>query len=184
MFKFKRIKRNKKGVSIAEIIAATAILGLAISTLSSAIYSSYKGTLRAEQYLLAEQISKTYTSMLSKEITKAKLASSSLENHPKASKTGDEYYYVTICDSSATAEQKQLFASLVNDSTTSYCYNALFNTSTDYLPLELNGQEYTCESVKIEIQVFNKSFGYYSLKTTVSYSGDREVTYDRTCFAQ
>ena len=67
------IKKNKKGVSLAELIASIVIISLASTTITTMVITSHRGQLRASQYVLANEIAKTYDSMLARDITKANL---------------------------------------------------------------------------------------------------------------
>ncbi len=161
-----------------EIVAAIFIIGLASSTLTSMIMSSYSGTLKAEQYVLAREIARTYDSLIIKEITKEKIKSCSIDEQKQKSDATNNYF-TTICGSDASTST--VFGSLV-DTSTSYTYKALFNSAST-TPIQLNNNVYDHNNVKVEIQIYSKTFGYYTLKTSVSYLG-KEVTYEAVHLAE
>ena len=67
------IKNNKKGVSLVELLAAITIIGIASTTITSIIITSHRGQIKAQQYVLANEMAKTYDAILSKDIRKSKL---------------------------------------------------------------------------------------------------------------
>lgn len=156
-------KSNKKGFSILEIVAAIFIIGLATSTLTSAIMSSYSAVAKAGSYVVANEVSQTYSVFTSNEITKEMIA------------TKEKDYIVIICDR-GNEDAKSACAALLG--TASFTYKALYeNVST----LSLNGYAYNASRIKMEIEVKNNTYGIYKLTTTVFYS-NREVSYAHTFY--
>ena len=88
------IRKNKKGVSLAELLAAIAIISVASTTITSMVITSYKGQLRAQQYVLANEIAKTYDSMLARDVTKSNLQAIN-ENEFKNEDPNEKYISVS-----------------------------------------------------------------------------------------
>jgi prepilin-type N-terminal cleavage/methylation domain-containing protein len=165
-----KLFRNKKGVSLFEMIAAIAILGIASSTLTSMIITSYRGQLRAQQYVLAEEIAKTYEAMLAKDIDKNKLGSITADE-------GSDYKTFTS-DATDKALMKSITRTVVvgENEYTSDIYNYLYGSGT----LQLNGKKYDINNVTVRIRVLNAEWAYYKTEVSVTYSNDRQVTYSGT----
>ena len=177
------IKKNKKGVSLAELLAAIAIIGVASSSITSMVITSYKGQLRATEYVLANEIAKTYDSVLAREIKKEKLSDITWPDSSDktyvvvggfdATVTGglnDGTKLNTITGGSYGTIYKYLYGN-PNDPNDTNCY------------FKLNDKQFDKNNVKIEIYMISPTFGYYKTRVTVKYSTDREVTIDGTHFS-
>ena len=180
------IKKNKKGVSLAELIAAIAIIGIASTTITSMVITSYKGQLRAQQYVLANEIAKTYDAVLARDIKKAKLIDSSITWPASSSKT---YVIVGGYDATATGgiNPGTILNTITGGSKDSDIYKYLYGNEADPTDtncyFRLNNKQFDKSNVKIEIYMISQNFGYYKTRITVKYSTDREVTYDGTHFS-
>lgn len=166
------VKKNKKGVSMAELLAAIAIISIASTSITSMVITSYKGQLRASQYVLAKEIAKTYDSMLARDIQKTNLQE--IDDSLIASTDPDDKY-VTI--------SQELLQKLVKINDTEYApvYNYLYGTdTTDHF--QLNNMIFDYNNVELRIYVISKSFGYFKTTITVTYQNDRQVTYSGTHF--
>ena len=146
-----KLKINKKGFSLVEIIAAISILGVASTAITSMIINSYRGQLRAQQHLLAEEIAKTYDTMLARDTKKANLKTIGQEMLDNMTKDSE-------------GNHSPIYQSLYSE------------TITDHF--KLNDAYYDASNVEIKIYMVNASWGIYKTKITVSYSTDRQVTYD------
>lgn len=172
------IKKNKKGVSLAELVAAIAIIGLASTTITTMVITSYKGQLRANRYVLANEIAKTYDAMLARDVTKANLKAipkSELQNED----TSDKYVVVSktllqkmtkITDEGGTTTYGPVYGYLWDDN-----QNAHF---------KLNNISFDHNNVEIKIYVISQDFGYFKTEVTVTYQEDRKVTYSGTHFKE
>lgn len=170
------IKKNKKGVSLAELLAAIAIIGIASSTITSMVITSYKGQLRAQQYVLANEIAKTYDAVLARDIKKAKLIDPSITWPASSEKT-----YV-IVGGIGDENNGAYLNTITGGDGSSDIYKYLYGTeSNDHF--QLNGKVFDSSNVKIEVYMISQNFGYYKTRITVTYSSDREVTYDGTHFS-
>jgi len=169
------IKKNKKGVSLAELMAAIIIIGLASTTITSMVITSAKGQARAQQYVLANEIAKTYDSMLARDISRTNLASID-DSQLKNDDPNDKYVVVS----------KELMQKLVKINDTEYApvYNYLWSDDSNS-HFRLNSQTFDSTNVEIKIYVISKNFGYFKTEVTVSYnSNNRQVTYSGTHFAE
>lgn len=168
------IKKNKKGVSLAELLAAIAIIGIASTAITSMVINSYKGQLRATQYLLANEIAKTYDSMLARDINKANLQSI---DDSLITSTDPDDKYITI--------SQELLQKMVKINDTEYApiYNYLYGANTtDHF--QLNNMTFDHNNVELRIYVISKNFGYFKTAITVTYQNDRQVTYNGTHFTE
>ena len=174
------VKKNKKGVSLAELIAAIVIIGLASTTITSMVITSYKGQLRAQQYVLANEIAKTYDAVLARDIKKAKLKDDTITWPASSEKT---YVIVGGFDESKTSglNDGTILNTITGGEGSSNIYKYLYGTETDHF--QLNGKVFDKNNVKIEIYMISENFGYYKTKITVKYSTNREVTIDGTHFS-
>ena len=162
------IKLNKKGASLVELMAAIAILGIASTTITSMIITSYKGQLRAQQYLLAQEIAKTYDSMLARDVKKANLKTIGQDAFASTD-PNDKYIDITAemldnMTKDAEGNHAPVYLSLYSD------------TQTDHF--KLNDHYYDYSNVKIRIYMVNADWGIYKTDITVSYMNDRQVTYN------
>lgn len=164
------IKKNKKGVSLAELLAAIAIIGIASTTITSMVITSYKGQIRAQQYVLANEIAKTYDSMLARDITKKNLQE--IADAKITNEDPDEKYVLVTEDT-----LKDLVKTDIPDDPYGQVYNCLYVSH-----FELNGMSFDHSNVEIKIYVISKSFGYFKTNVTVTYQGNRQVTYSGTHF--
>lgn len=163
-----KLKINKKGFSLVEIIAAISILGVASTAITSMIINSYRGQLRAQQHLLAEEIAKTYDTMLARDTKKANLKTIGQDAFA-SSDPNDKYIVIT----------QEMLDNMTKDSEGNHSpiYQSLYSeTITDHF--KLNDAYYDASNVEIKIYMVNASWGIYKTKITVSYSTDRQVTYD------
>ena len=164
------IKKNKRGVSLVELIAAIIIISLASTTITSMVITSYKGQIRAQQYVLANEMAKTYDSMLARDITKKNLQE--IADAKITNEDPDEKYVVVTEDT-----LKDLVKTDIPDDPYGQVYNYLYVSH-----FELNGMTFDHSNVEIKIYVISKSFGYFKTDVTVTYQGDRQVTYSGTHF--
>ena len=175
------VKKNKKGVSMLELLAAITIIGIASTTITSTIINSHKGQIRAQQYLLASEIAKTYDAVLSKDIKKSKLGDSSITWPDKSSKT-----YVVIGGFDATQTDGYNSGTVLNiitgGNSNSNIYRYIYGEN-DEDHFTLNDRTFDKTNVRIEIYMVSTYFGYYKTRITVKYSTDREVVYDGTHFS-
>ena len=185
------IRKNKKGVSLAELLAAIAIIGLASTSITTMVITSHKGQLKAQQYVLATEIAKTCDAVLARDIKKSKLDvknSSSVSIWP----TSSSKTYISIAgfgyDDSTTSPTVGIDnGDILNvitggtETSPSTLYKYLFGGANDNF--QLNGKTFNKDNVNIEIYMISASFGYYKTRITVKYSADREVTYDGTHFS-
>ena len=163
-----KLIKNKKGFSLAELIAAISIIAVASTTITSMIITSYKGQLRGQERLLAEQMAKTYESMFARDMKVA-----NLKNVSDALIAPDD---VTV-DKFKTVNSELLNTlTIKEDGTSAQVYLALYGANPNDR-FRFNDKVYDSSNVKIRIYVINKEFGYYKTQVTVSYSNDRTVTY-------
>ena len=187
------IKKNKKGLSVIELVAAIAIIGIASSSITATIITAHKGQLRAQQYVLANEIAKTYDAVLARDIEKAKLDIKK-KNAATVSiwPTSSTKTYINIAGydydntgSSPTAgfDNGEILNIITGGTSTNHStiHNYLFGGENDHF--KLNDKVFDQTNVKIEIYMISASFGYYRTRITVKYSTDREVTYDGTHFS-
>ena len=175
------LKKNKRGVSLAELIAAIVIIGLASTTITSMVITSYKGQLRAQQYVLASEIAKTYDAVLARDIKKAKLKDDTLTWPAMSEKT---YVVVGGYDyvNAAGDNDGGILNTITGGESSAEIYKYLYGEGEgDHF--QLNGKQFDKNNVKIEIYMISENFGYYKTKITVKYSTDREVTVDGTHFS-
>ncbi len=168
------IKKNKRGVSLAELMAAIVIIGLASTSITSMVITSYKGQLTAQKYVLANEIAKTYDSMLARDITKANLQAiddSLLKNDDPT----DKYVVVT-----QALMQKM---TKINDTDYAPVYYYLWSEDPNS-HFKLNSLTFDHTNVEIKIYVISKSFGYFKTEISVTYHKDRQVTYSGTHFKE
>ncbi len=168
------IKKNKKGVSLAELIAAIVIIGLASTSITSMVIISARGQVRAQQYVLANEIARTYDSMLARDIKRSNLLEiddSLLTNDDP----NDNYVVVT----------KELMQKLVKVNETEYAPVYYYLWSNDQnAHFQLNNMVFDNSNVEIKIYVISKSFGYFKTEITVTYGNTRQVTYNGTHFKE
>ena len=168
------IKKNKKGVSLAELMAAIVIIGLSSTTITTMIITSHKGQVRATQYLLANEIARTYDSMLARDITKANLQAINDAALINADDPTNKYVVVTQTLLQQMVRTEDGYAPVYN-----YLYGA--NTEDHF---QLNGLVFDSSNVKLKIYVISKNFGYFKTEITVTYSNGRQVTYNGTHFKE
>ena len=175
------IKKNKKGVSVAELIAAIMIIGLASTSITTMIITSQKGQIRAQEYLLASEMAKTYDAILSKDIKKAKLGDNTITWPDKATKS---YVIVGGYDATETTGYNSgtILNTITGGSGSSDIYRYLYSEAPED-HFTLNSKTFDKTNVKIEVYMISTRFGYYKTRITVKYSNDREVTYDGTHFS-
>lgn len=161
------IKLNKKGVSLVELIASIIIIGIASTTITSMVITSYKGQLRATQYQLAKEVAKTYDSMLSRDTIRANVRELGMDAF--ASSDPDDKYIVLsqdlLRDMTLTEDSDETHISPIYDS----LYSVGFT---------LNGKKYDSSNVSIRIKMLNTTLCYYLTEVTVEYQNDRQVTYN------
>ena len=168
------IKKNKKGVSLAELIAAIVIISLASTTITTMVITSYRGQLRASQYVLANEIAKTYDSMLARDITKANLQAINDAALVNADDPSNKYVVVT---------QELLQQMVRTEDGYGPVYNYLYGANTqDHF--QLNNMVFDNTNVELKIYVISKNFGYFKTEVTVKYQSDRQVTYNGTHFKE
>ena len=183
------IKKNKKGVSLAELLAAIVIIGIASTTITSMVITSHKGQLRAQQYVIANEIAKTYDAVLARDIKKASLDLKKKNATESLWPASSSKSYITIAgfDYSSTDaggyDDGEILDVITGGTTTTHSsiYKYLYGESTDHF--QLNGKAFDKANVKIQVYMISASFGYYKTRITVKYSTDREVTYDGTHFS-
>ena len=167
------LKLNKKGVSLVELIAAIIIIGIASTTITSMIITSYKGQLRAQQYVLANEIAKTYDSMLARDIRLANIQ----DIDDSAFTPADGEKYVTVSGSLLRAMTK------IDESTDSSVYKYLFSDNpADHF--NLNGKYFDSSNVTIKLQLISKKLCFFKTEIIVNYSNDRQVTYNGTHYKE
>ncbi|MBP5446315.1 MAG: hypothetical protein J6Y28_09110 [Acholeplasmatales bacterium] len=170
-----KLAKNKKGVSMTEIIAAIVIIGLSSTTLTSMVITSYRGQLRAQEYVLAEEMAKTYDSMLSRDIKRANLKTIEAIRFKNQDDSTEKF---VVVDESLLQDMTK-----ISDTEDSPTYLSLYSQSTtDHF--QLNDNYYDATNVNIQIYMINADFGYYKTKVTISYSNDRQVTYNGTHFSE
>ena len=167
------IRKNKKGVSLAELLAAIAIISVASTTITSMVITSYKGQLRAQQYVLANEIAKTYDSMLARDVTKSNLQAIN-ENEFKNEDPNEKYISVSQELLQKMVKVGDGYAPVYN-----YLYGA---NQTDHF--QLNGKVFDSSNVEIKVYMISQSFGYFKTQITVTYQNDRQVTYSGTHFTE
>lgn len=168
------IRKNKKGLSIAELIAAIAIIGLASTTITSIVITSYRGQLRAQQYVLAKEIAKTYDSMLARDVSRANLQT--IDDSLLVNDDPNDKYVVV----SQTLLQKM---TKINETEFAPIYTYLYGSNTtDHF--QLNDMVFDNSNVELKIYVLSKNFGYFKTVITVTYQGNRQVTYNGTHFTE
>ena len=161
-------KKNKKGVSLVELLASIVIISLASSTITTMVITSYKGQIRAQQYILANEIAKTYDSMLAKDITKDNLAAIP---STELSSTG----FVDISEDLL----KKLGKTTDPNHQYGQTYDCLYVTH-----FSLNGTTFDETNVRLRIHMISQSFAYFKTEIIVTYQGDRQVTYSGTHFKE
>lgn len=167
------IKKNRKGMSIAELIAAIIIIGVASTTITTMVITSYKGQLRAQQYVLANEIAKTYDSMLARDIRLSNIQS--MEDSAFTPAEGEKYKEVS--DTMLRAMTK------IDDATDAPVYKYLYSaTLSDHF--NLNGKYFDSSNVQIKIRLINKKLCFFKTEVTVTYSNDRQVTYNGTHYKE
>ena len=168
------IRKNKKGLSIAELIAAIAIIGLASTTITSIVITSYRGQLRAQQYVLAKEIAKTYDSMLARDVSRTNLQT--IDDSLLVNDDPNDKYVVV----SQTLLQKM---TKINETEFAPIYTYLYGSNTaDHF--QLNDMVFDNSNVQLKIYVLSKNFGYFKTEITVTYQGNRQVTYNGTHFTE
>jgi len=166
------IKKNKKGVSLAELIASITIIGIASTTITTMVITSYRGQLRAQKYLLATEMAKTYDSMFARDITKANLQEMNDSVFVNQDDPNEKYVTVTAAMLQQLVKTEDGFAPIYN-----YLYSS--NTNDHF---QLNGTVFDSSNVELKIYMISKNFGYFKTKVIVTYNGDRQVAYDGTHF--
>ncbi len=168
------IKNNKKGVSLAELIASIVIISIASTTITTMVITSYRSQLRAQKYLLATEMAKTYDSMLARDITKANLQAISDSAFINTDDSTDKYVTVT---------QELLQQMVRTEDGYAPIYNYLYGTnSADHF--QLNGVIFDNSNVTLKIYMISKNFGYFKTEVIVTYNGDRQVAYNGTHFKE
>ena len=154
--------KNKKGVSLAELVAAIVIIGLASTTLTSMIITTHRGQLRATDYLLANEVANTYLSVFSRDVQKANL--STIEASAITS-TDQNDKYITV--------SQELLSSLTKVGTEeSQTYKLMYDTTSS---LTLNGKKYNSSNVTIRFHLINIKVGFET-QVIVTYGTSKAVT--------
>ena len=163
-----KFKKNKKGVSLVELMAAIIIIGLASTTITTMIITSYKGQLRATQYQVAREMAKTYDSLLSRDTIRANVRNMGMTPFT-SSDPNDKYITLTpeLIENMTKTEDRPY----------SPIYNYLYSTNTND-HFVLNGKTYDSSNVTIRIKMLNTSMCYYQTEVIVTYQEDRQVTYN------
>ncbi|MCR5308152.1 MAG: hypothetical protein K6E24_04070 [bacterium] len=177
------IKKNKKGVSMAELLAAIVIIGISSTTITSMVITSYKGQLRAQQYVMANEMAKTYDAILARDIKLNKLTDESI-TWPTLSEK--KYVVVGGFDETATTTNfintGSILDTITGGSANSSIYKYLYsNNANDHF--QLNNTVFNKSNVKLEIYMISAKLGYYKTRVTIKYSTNREVTYDETHYS-
>ena len=173
-----KLVKNKRGFSLAEMLAAIVIVGVASTTITSMIITSYRGQIRAQQYLLANEIAKTYDAVLARDINREKLKDKYAILKPADDAT-DKYYTFDNTD-----EKKLLLQYITqrSDGTNSEIYNYLYGSGEG--KLQLNDTVYDINNVSIRLYVISANvYSYFKTEITVTYSNTRQVTYSGTHFS-
>ena len=173
-----KLVKNKRGFSLAEMLAAIAIVGIASSTITTMIITSYRGQIRAQQYVLANEIAKTYDAVLARDINREKLKDKYAILKPADDAT-DKYYTFDNTD-----EKKQLLQYITQRSNgaDSEIYTYLYGA--DENKLQLNGMTYDINNVSVRLYVISaNAYSYFKTEITVTYSNTRQVTYSGTHFS-
>lgn len=163
-----KLTRSKIGVSLVELIAAIVIIGIASTTITSMIITSYRGQLRATQYQVAREIAKTYDSMLSRDTIRANVREMGMDAFKDSSNPDEKYISITsdiLKNMTKTEDSDDTHVSPVYD-----CYYGSGFT--------LNGNTFDSSNVSIKIKMINTSLCYYLTEVTVTYQNDRQVTYN------
>jgi len=160
--------KNKKGVSLAELMAAIVIIGLASTTLTSMIITSARGQSRATQYLLAKEVANTYNSMFCRDIQQANLAD--IEASTFVSSDPNDKYI--------TVSQNLLSRMTKVGTEQSQTYNFLYDTSSAFT---LNGEKFDSSNVTLRVQLISYQVGFRT-EVIVRYSQNRTVTTNDTIF--
>lgn len=160
--------KNKKGVSLVELMAAIIIIGLSTTTLTSMIITSARGQSRATAYLLAKEVANTYNAMFCRDIQQANLvdidASSFVSSDPN--------------DKFVTVSQDLLNRMTKIGTETSQTYKFLYDTSSAFT---LNGNKYDNTNVTLRVQLISYQVGFRT-EVIVHYSNTRTVTANATQF--
>jgi len=160
--------KNKKGVSLAELMAAIVIVGLASTTLTSMIITTARGQARATQYLLAKEVANTYNTMLCRDIQQANLADIEASTFV-SSDPNDKYITVS----------QDLLSRMTRVGTEqSQIYNFLYDTSSNFT---LNGVKYNSSNVTLRVQLISYQVGFRT-EVIVRYNNNRTVTANDTIF--
>ena len=169
------IRKNKKGVSMAELIASIVVISLASTSITAMVITSYKGQLRATQYLMANEMAKTYDAMLARDVLKsnlAKIPAAELKNEDP----NDKYVVVT-----QDLLQKMTKYTVNNETQYGPVYGFLWSDDANF---KLNSTTFNHSNVQIKMYVISQEFGYFKTEVTVTYQGDRQVTYSGTHFKE
>ncbi|MCR5462212.1 MAG: prepilin-type N-terminal cleavage/methylation domain-containing protein [bacterium] len=163
-----KIKKNKKGVSLVELIAAIIIIALASTTITTMIITSYRGQVRAAEYQVAKEMAKTYDSLLARDTIRKNVREMGMT--PFTSDDPEDKYVTVsaeLLESMTKTEERPL----------SPVYNYLFGENpNDHFTL--NGQTFDSTNVTIRIRMLSTSMCYYQTEIIVSYNRDRQVTYN------
>ena len=163
-----KLFKNRKGVSLAELMAAIVIIGLASTAITTMIITSYKGQLNATKYNLAKQMAKNYDTMLTRDIIYNNLTTMGDDAFKSAD---DSDKYITL--NSDLIDRM----TVKSDGTHSPIYSYLYD---DTVNLELNGKVFNSSNVTIRIHMISVTMGYYRTQVIVKYNDTREVTYNGT----
>lgn len=164
------------------MLAAIVIIGLASTTITTTIITAHKSQIRGQQYILANEIAKTYDAVLARDINNANKGKSEIpwnESLPKD--------YVVVGGYDCTSTTGELLQNLTKITTQtgsvdSPIYKYLYSGNDDDC-FRLNNNKFDKTNVKIEIYMMSSIHGFYKTRITVKYSTDRQVTYDGTHFA-
>ena len=149
-------------------------MGFASTAITSMVITSYRGQIRAQKYVLAKEMARTYDSMLARDISKANLQAiddSLLVNDNPTDK------YVVVTES--------LLQNLVKVGDGNYApiYNYLYGENTND-HFQLNNMVFDNSNVQIKIYVLSKNFGYFKTEISVTYQDSKKVTYNGTHFKE
>lgn len=158
--------RNKKGVTLAELMAAIMIIGLATTTLTSMIITSARGQSRATEYLLAKEVANTYNTMFCRDIQQANLADINASNF-ESSDPNDKY---------VTVSQDLLNQMTRVGTETSQTYKFLYDSNSTFT---LNGNKYDSTNVTLRVQLISYQVGFRT-EVIVHYANTRTVTANAT----
>ncbi len=166
--------KNKKGVSIVEILAAIVIVGIAFSTITSLMFISLKTSLKSKQRLLAYNASEMYTVFVANNMPTYDNVFNEA-NLGAAVATGDQFVIATGKDATSINLCKSIFGE------ESVVYKTLYDDSYTN-KIVLNNTVYDAKNVKIVITIKNATYKTIRITTSIAYSNESEVTFSHETY--